>query len=431
MKNRFLVYLYYGVLLVVYAMRQSIATEPPLMYRLLFIAALFSPLFIWKQISYPAILTMFLCLTISGMGYSYLPYTLSLYVIITIFFSFILRQPGIYKQNIPPILSILTLYVFIVDLLTGTLYDLPGSHIFESIFFCFLIITLFLSIIGDNEEVHLKQFSICFAASTIVLSVLFLTIGRQMYVNTVIGLEEERVTWTDPNYLGMVIGMGTVIGFIQLFSNEWRSLSIVEKAVYIIAIVISIPVLLLNASRGAVLSIVVAFSILVFVSKTKKVYKILIVAIAIVGLYYLYSNEYMNILVERIEHDDGTGSNRTLIWASKLKAYSEGNPLQILFGMGHAAGGYAGGQLVGFHNDYIGFLVDYGILGLCFLLYLLYYPFKIVPSKSPNRSVVIVLLIYIATCFMTLEPFLTGILTYFVFYLYAFLIARNERKKFI
>ena len=41
----------------------------------------------------------------------------------------------------------------------------------------------------------------------------------------------------------------------------------------------------------------------------------------------------------------------------------------------------------------------------------------------------LVVIVYLAICFLTLEPFLTGILSYYVFYLYALLLAQNERNK--
>ena len=126
--------------------------------------------------------------------------------------------------------------------------------------------------------------------------------------------------------------------------------------------------------------------------------------------------------------DDSTGSGRTDIWISKLFAFIDGNPLKIIFGHGHIGGSNISGIHVGFHNDYIGFLVDYGILGLGWLLYLLFYPIRLTPKESLEKPSVIALIVFLAIGFLTLEPMLTGIMAYFTFYLYALLFARNLRR---
>lgn len=428
--KKYLFYLYYAVLLIIYIIRQNLMAEPPMVQRVMYMAAVLMPPIFVKEISYTAIVTMFLSLTLCGANFSYMPYTLSLYVIITIVLIPFLRVGKRKRLQIPPFLITFTLFIFIIDLVSGTMGGYKDSNIFEQNFLCLLLLILFIVVIGDDIEKNLEWFPICYAASTIVLSVLFLTIGQRMFMQAA-GAGGERVMWTDPNYLGMAIAMGTIFGLMKLFSKEWKETAFFEKFVYLTAIIISIPVLLLNASRGSLLSIVVAFVILLGASKIKIKYKIILVFLAIVGIYYLYINEYLELLIARIENDDGTGSGRSSIWTNKLNAYFDGNIFQQIFGMGKVPGGYAGGTLVGFHNDYLGHLVDYGIIGGGFLLYLLCYPLLLTPKKSKSRSEVLVVIVYLAICFLTLEPFLTGILSYYVFYLYALLLAQNERNKLL
>lgn len=434
MKKKMYIYFYYAVLLVIFAMRQTVDAEPAMAMRLLFMAAVFMPTFIIKGLSYPAILTMFLSLTTTGMSFSYLPYTLSLYALITImafcFFRFF-RSKNIKIRRIPIILVVFTFYVFIIDFVTGIVKVQPDSSIFEYNFYCLVMICFFIAIIGRDKEMNLNQLSICYSVITIVLCVLFLTIGKQSYTQSYFSTTEERTMWTDPNYFGMAVAMGTVLGLIKLFSKERKSLLIVEKAIYISAIVVSIPVLVLNASRGAIVSVLVAFVVFVIISRTKLLYKGVLVVVAMFTIYYLYRNQYFDLLAVRIEYDDSVGSGRTEIWANKLKEYSQGNIIQMLFGVGRTAGANLGGrgQAIGFHNDILGHLVDYGVVGVFLLLYLLYYPIKITPKDSYSKPYIVVIIVYLVSCFMTLEPFVTGILSYYVFYMYALLLAQKERDE--
>lgn len=431
MKKYLIVYIYYAILLVFYAMGQTAMSEPPLVRRLLFMVAVLLPAACIKEVSYPAIITLFLTITASGMGYSYMPYTLPLYILITVFFvPFEKRKNN--KEKIPKFIIIITIYIILIDLLTGSLAGLPGTHVFENNHLCLLLLCFFLLIAANNRQLHIQQLSICFAASTIVLSILFLTIGRQMFTESYYGTSEERIQWTDPNYLGMSIGMGTVFGVIKIFSLGWKDVNLIEKLLYLSTIVISLPVLVLNASRGALLAVGLAFVATVLMSKTKTYYKALLVVLVIGALGYLYTNEYFDLLAKRVESDDGTGSSRTVIWSRKLNAFLDGGLLNVFLGVGLIGGamaGYTDHLGHGFHNDFLAHLVDYGLIGFFALLFMLYYPIKIVPRKSEERTSVIVMILYLAICFLTLEPLSLGVLSHYVFYMCALLIALNEKRK--
>lgn len=422
-QNRFL-YIYYALLILILATRVDATTEPSLILRLVYILAVIAPTLVLTEVSYPAIISLFFVLTLNGFAYSYMPYNLSLYVIITLVVILIFITIKKQKQNkpIPIFLVIITIYVFSVDLVNGT----SGSeiHLFQNNFYCFFLIVCFLWIARKNEKVILSQLPLCFAISTIILSILFLIKREQFILDTLGGI--DRTGWTDPNYFGMVLGMGTICGLIKLFNiDDWKRISLLEKLIYIVVIVLSFPVLLLNASRGAVLSVIVGFVLLFSISKANIIYKVIVLGLSIAGIYYLYSNQYFDLLLVRMEADDGTGSNRLTIWRSKISAYSEGNLLQMIFGYGQ----YKGFRLwnpIGFHNDYVGYLVDYGIVGISMLLYMFYYPISIVPKKSKMKPSVIVIIVYLMVCMATLEPFIMGILPYFVFYLYALIMAQQN-----
>ena len=421
-KNIFL-YIYYALLLLVLASRQTATTAPPMVLRLAFMAAALLPAILNKEVCYPAILTMFYTISLDGFTYSYFPSTLSLYVIMTLVVT-IFYSRKIKTGTIPIFILLFALYTFVIDLIFGVAGN--GSAFFQSTFYCFVLMVCFLILCNRDIDNSLSQLPLCFAVTTVVLSIAFLT-HREQFVLKVIG-DMERSGWTDPNYFGVALGMGTIVGMIKMFNGNWKSLSIAEKAVYIAAVVFSVPALALNASRGAMLSVIVGFVALLFFSKAKFGLKIMLTLIAAVAVVYLYNNQYFDLLEYRIMSDEGTGSGRTEIWESKLLAFAEGNPLKMIFGYGHVGGANIGGRHIGFHNDYIGFLVDYGFVGLGMLLYMLYYPIGVMPKGSYEKPAVIVMIVYLAMSFVTLEPLLTGIMGYFTFYIFALLIAKNSKQ---
>lgn len=418
------IYVYYALLLVLLMFRQTAATAPSMPLRLAFMAAVVAPTLRNKSLCYPAVITMFYTISIDGFGYSYMPNTLPLYLIVTLAFTLIVFIKARNPSNIPIFILLFAFYVFLIDLLSGI--DQQGETFVQNTFYCFVLLVSFLIISDRNIDSALSKLPLYFSVTTVVLSLAFLTYQEEYVLETIAGV--ERSGWTDPNYFGMVLGMGAVTGIIKILGSGFKELNIIEKGVYIAAVVISIPALLLNASRGALLSLACSIVVLVSYSKIKWSMKFMFIIGIAITIVYLYQNQYFDLLEQRIMEDDSTGSGRTDIWISKLLAFINGNPLKMIFGHGHIGGSNITGIHVGFHNDYIGFLVDYGVLGLGWLLYLLFYPIRLTPKESLEKPSVIALIVFLAIGFLTLEPMLTGIMAYFTFYLYALLLARNSRR---
>lgn len=421
-KNVYLI-LYYAVLLVILASRQNVEIEPPLVLRLAFVAMVMFPCVFTPKASYPAIITMFLTISQFGFAYSYMPYMLYFYVILTILLTVVFNLQNKAHSSPPLFLVLFAIYFFLID--TFTAIDNSNAHFPENITYCFILLLLFFCFINNNNNNAIRQIPFTFAITTIVLSLYFL-LNRSLFIqdygfNT--GL--DRSGWTDPNYFGMVLGMGTTMGAIKIFETKGEKKPFWEMIVYIAAIVVSIPALILNASRGAILSVILGMATLMIFSKVRISYKILIIIVAVLGIIWLYKNQYFELLEYRIEEDDGTGSKRTEIWSAKLDLFFKGNSFRWLIGYGYTGGLYITGRALGFHNEYIAFLVDYGIIGTLFLFYMLLYPLKRV-KNAENKSAIVVLIVYLFTCFLTLEPFSLGIPAFYTFYLYAIVLSKKR-----
>ena len=423
-KTNIYVVIYYAILLLMLVSRKDATSEPSLIIRIGFLIAVITPCIFSKSVSYPAIITMFLTISRYGFAYSYMPYMTYIYAFITLIVVLIYtRYNKDYHIKIPPFLIFFTIYVFLVDTITGI--ENSHSKFPEDIFYCYMILLCFFVISSKSYTQTIKQLPYTFVITTIVLSLYFLLNRNQFAQDYGYNSGLERSGWTDPNYFGMVIGMGSVICIIKIMNREWKRLAFSEKITYISGLIVSIPALILNASRGALLSLIASFIIVIAFSKVKVVYKILIVLLCLIGIVSLYNNNYFELLEYRIANDDGTGSNRTTIWIEKLNAYINGAPISWIFGYGYAGGGYITGSGLGFHNEFVAFLVDYGIIGLSLLCYMLYYPLKCISRKNNNYYAVVALIIYLVMCLMTLEPLSLAILAFFAFYLYIILLSKT------
>lgn len=422
-KGLYLLLLYYVVLLVLLVSRQNVTVEPPLLARIVFITAVVLPVFANKDLFFPAILTLFYSLTAYGFMYSYMPTMLYIYAIVTLLLLFVKGAGN--SIYIPSFIIVFTIYIVLIDMLN---YGDGNETVIYNTSYCLLLLLASLWVVRDKQN-SLNQLSTCFLIISIVLSALFLLNRQRFVVDYGYNTGLERSGWTDPNYFGCVIGMGFVISMITLFRNDNKfALGRGGRLLSIATLIFSTPALVLNASRGAILSVVLSSVILLLFSKIKTNYKVLFVILSAGFMYFLYTAQYFDLLEYRVENDVGGGSDRVVIWAEKLKAFNEGGFLNILIGYGHDGGWRITGELRGFHNDYVGFLVEYGIIGVLLFLYMLYYPLKVVFKKSGDKIAVLSLMVYLMVDCFTLEPFGIGSLTFFVFYMYAVIMAEKGKQ---
>lgn len=408
---------YYFLLLIVLISWKSPNVAPPTPLRLAFILAMVFPAIIKYQDWMTPVVICFTAISRYSFSFSYLPYEIGIIAFVMILCAVIIRRK---KVVIPSYLMFLALYTFFMDLITG------GSVL--PITYSLVIIISFFFFVDFQTYFAYKHISLAFCIASVVLSILFLTTRDQFavtYGEWSAGL--ERSGWTDPNYFGMAIGMGCVAASIMLFSAKNNLLM---KCSYVGVIGLTLVVSVLNASRGAILSIAISMVILLFFSKTKVVYKVLVIILAAMFLVFLFNNGYFALLEYRIQNDSGGGGGRLDIWALKLSAYFEdGNFLNKLFGYG---GYYGANRLAvntsmtttGSHNDFVAFFVNYGPIGFMLLLYILFAPVHEFLKRQRNNIPLLAVSVYIALCCFTLEPLSFGHLPYFAFIFYAIVISR-------
>lgn len=416
--------LYYLALLLILSSWTDTKTSPNFLFKVVYFLCLLLPALCKRPDFVPMLVVSFASIGLYGYAYSFMPTYLPVYLGGLFLFYLAYSKGKIQTYKTPTLLVVFGIFTIIMDLVTA-------SSIENISYSIFIIILLCKFINNTVDRATVSKFSFAFSLMTLVLSLYFILLRDQFtqdYYAQGSGL--ERTGWMDPNYFGMVLGMGTVASIIQI--SSFRLLGFGEKIFYLATVVLSVPTLVLNASRGAILAVAVSFAFVIIFSKVKPIYKIIVLLITVLFLYYLYDNSYFDLLEYRIDHDSGTGSGRTTIWHKKMEAFWNGEPYTWLVGYGNVGGkelAFAN-HAFGSHNDYIAILCAYGLIGLTMFIGLLLYPILNLSEKSTNKAIVLSVSVYIIMMCTTLEPYTAGRFPYFCFYLYSLLImsASNNQK---
>lgn len=403
---------YYILLLLVMVSWQNPDQAPSTTSRLAFLAASVLPLFVFKKIKYlPIVFILFYSINIYGTALSYFPTYYYYYI------PFILAGL-LFVYNRKKNLGIASSSYLLCLLLVIFIVDIASASELCDISYCYLFLVLLIGYYSPYDINYVKLFQYLFVISSLVLSIEFLTVGRE-YTITLMG--SEREAWMDPNYFGCVVGMGVIQAFLLLMRNgekQW-----IVSILLTVTIVVSLITLVLNASRGALLATMLAFAYYLLTSKSKWYIKFIIVSAGIILGIYMLNNDYFTLLEERLSGGDTTGSGRTVIWQKKLTAFiDDSNILHWLLGLGNTGGAMlAFGFKRGFHNDFVGFLVSYGFVGFVLFVYSFVKP---ILKSTIYKKEVMVGILYLVTCCMTLEPFLSGYLPFFGFYFCCLLMSK-------
>ena len=407
-------YRYYFLLLIVLCSWVSPTLAPPMPLRLVYLIALVLPAILKAPQMLVPVLACFTALGTYGISCSYMPTEKWIYLLIIAASLFIVPSRLKSCQRPPIIFVVFCLYVCFIDLVNGEeLVNIDYSLLIVLISF------FFVSKNGSEKYSYILAFMII----TIILSIFFFTYGQSSAIEV---SETGRRSWIDPNYFGNVCGMGVVLAYNIVVNRLSPNKSFSKIAM--LTVPMGMLLLVMNASRGAFLSMGLAIVVITLFSKVKIKKKIGIAVLVALGVLVMYSLGAFDLLSERLMDEDDTGNGRTLIWEAKMLGYMSGNTCEKFFGIGYKEGFFLaipGG--FGFHNDYLAFLVDYGVVGLILFLGIIVYPLKLVANIPSKRPIVISLLVFILICSMTLEPFTLGNLTYWYFYMLIVLFARWDK----
>lgn len=417
LKNNTVLVIIYSLLFAVFVSWTNPDVLPSMALRILFLAGMFVPYIISNKTN-KAIFICAFCFfkTVSDYGYSmsYMPASYPLCALVCIVFFIICKPEKVESPLLSNVIFVTFIYVSIVNIVTA--FEIPN------IVYAFIITMIAAKYLSAKGSRGILEWA--FILSSLVLSA-YMIIFKDMITMSYGVSDLERSGWNDPNYFGCVVAFGALAGVIKIMRGPT---DILEKTIIVIAICMSLSAIFLCGSRGAILAFALPVIFLIFLTKIRIGYRILLIGVLAVLLYYFWHNSYMDLLIYRIQADDGTGSNRTEIWAEKLNAYF-GNPIGVLFGNGYMGGRTinSGTTQVGFHNDFVAALVDYGAVGFIIIMTCLFSPFIKLRYKFSQGKYAIASILLIATVMLTLEPISDGLLSFYFFYLYSLCLA-NESK---
>lgn len=328
-------------------------------------------------------------------------------VIFAIFIVLILNQNKC-KFRVDIILVLIILYFVLNDVF----FDSKPFQLETSIF----ITILLMSCVNDEEGLFYLSWG--FVLMSLLISIIYIfTYKNFIYNYSNSGL--DRAVWINPNYLGGHISLGTATAIWLLFNNEICKRVKRLKLLLIFSIAICIIVLIINASRGSLLSCSAAFLWYLFASKTKLKIKFLTASAIIIFLFVLYTHNYFDLLLYRLESGTTeTGGGRTLIWAAKLNQYFNIDSfVTFLFGVGQISCERMA-IFIKTHNDFVTAIISYGTIGILLLFILYLKPLAMVDKKQ--RSQLFGLLLFLIIESFVLEPLMRGYLIFILFYGFLF-----------
>lgn len=388
--------IFFLLLAILQALWTNESSFPPTAARLLMISACFIPLFFKVEyVSFAFVLFSILRGNLST-AYSYLPdiNSVGIYILFVLIL-FIFHYPKISTRLIPlgPIYLFLLFYWFIVDLFNGVF---GGSY--PTLLFLSLLIGAFCK---TRRAFHLMSLGFIFAS--LILSVYYFCMFDKFLADWG-GDGLARSGWKDPNYFSTTLAYGYIISMFYILGYLKSDLLWLKNkfSLYLTPFVILAAIILL-ASRGTFISVLLSTIILLLCSKVYFKWKLCFILLLIISSSLFFYLGYFDTLFFRLvdEGNMDSGGSRTFIWQNLIAAYQEQGALLRIFGGGdhhHIA-------LINehVHNELLTILSDYGIVGVCiYLCYLL----KVSISALRNKSMVlfIALFFYVLTT-LSLSPF--------------------------
>lgn len=414
-------YAYYVLLLLImFFLGKVYVDEPPMVLRLAFLAALFVVPIKSNLALLPAILSCFFIISDKGVGYNILPSDYFLYCVPLLLCVLGARKKRTGSFAVPGIVIAICVYSLIINII--------ASGLIQNLTYSCLIVVLYVLLSSTDYKVNYKTAAVFLAFASVTLSLTYFTVGAE-FTRAYGSSGLERTGWVDPNYFSTTIGFPVLVSIAMLMSQKNNVLEIV---LFLSNILLSTIVMVLVASRGGILSLAAGTCVLLYFSKIKFKYKILIFILIAAFVIYLFINDYFALLQYRIVMDETGGSGRIDIWRMKLRELGNSSPIFWLFGMGYQNGIWLGGtpsNYYCFHNDFVSYLVCYGIIGFVLFIHLLIYPIRTSNKKHYIFPVVLSLIAYLAATSLTLEPMSSGSLGYYCYYFFVLLLVRYSNTE--
>ena len=370
------------------------------MYRAVYLIMVIFPLFFHRKYI-PMIFTLFVGFSFASF-YPLLPSVDYFYPLIVLVLYFCCLP----KLN--------TLLIFFLLLISYFFFIEAFSINSDYDFVIWITTALFLSELINTPN-GLKKIVLAYVILSMMLSMLFI-INFDYFASQYMDSSLERSGWINPNVFGGIIGLGTVCSFYILLNRQFDNR--ILRGIVLFTSILSCFVLIINASRGAIISTSIAILFLFLTSTVKLSYKFLFLLMLAVFIFALYNFGYFELLETRFMSDNTeSGGGRLDIWNAKFDAFWNLPIVNRIFGVGYSNCLSLGGIYMDTHNDFLTALFAYGYIGLVLFSCLLFAPLFIAPKHL--RKQIVVFEIFLCFESMVLSPMMRG---YFVFLMFLFVL---------
>ena len=294
-----------------------------------------------------------------------------------------------------------TIGLFCLLAILSFAWSIGAGNSYLSILINMTVCTLvFIQFPLNQKEVALIHNAIVLAG--VILALIMLTGGRATTINTISGGRMTLVfggLMIDNNNLAVSISIPAIIAFSKLYEKRNN----VFRAAFLISFFLITIAIFYTGSRGGLIAEIAGLAILIWKSgKGVRLRNIIIGAVAIIAFAVIVQNFLTAGLVARFSIQDviaSGGTGRTRIWRDALEGYSRSSIFRQMFGYGFGAFGSALRSFSGYstasHNDFIGILVELGIVGIVIYIVLWVKLFKktVVDKNWLVLSLLVVILV--------------------------------------
>lgn len=408
---------YYIVLTILIFMLMTPGVMLPSILRIAFLILIFFPV-IFNVDEFPFVFVTFY--GISSISFTpVLPTSDIYYAVIVI--AFYLLNKNRNRNNF--LIGCISIYIyFLISSLLHFDYTSSLTWLLIAILICDMII----------DENGLEKIFYSFIIISIFLSVLFIVHKEAFLVQYGNASSDvERSGWTNPNGFGANIAIGGLLSIAYLTNLIKVTKSKFMTITCVITSILTFIVLIINASRGALLAFIIPSFLMLICSNIKIFYKLLLISLVCFFIVFMYSrSNIFDLIMMRISEDNAaTGGGRTEIWEFKIDRFLKGdNIFDLLFGIGETATVNLG-MFISTHNDIVTSFIAYGTVGLLLFLYFIFvYP--IIKSNKNIRPFVLIMLLYMLIECNVVEPFFRGsiVIIMFYFFILKYVMIKNTLK---
>lgn len=404
---------YYLVLAVVFFAILKPFSSIGMSVRLVAFCAVFVPVFFRVNLFLPVFIFF---VTIST--HSFFPILPTQYYFYLILFAFVLCLSKKFETG-NWMLFLIPLYCILNDFFHST---------FPSWIEWILLIYFLSFIICDEKD--LNNIAFAFMLVSIFLSLLYIVnFSAFEIVNHVVEEDEDYSTsgWLNHNRFDSTLGCGAFMGIATLLGYFHFKKSAINKLMAISAFVLTVIVMILDVSRGSIISLFSAVAFLVLFSKNNPKVKLFIIITLVVLLGVAVAVGATDYAQSRFT-DSGmaTAGKRSLIWTRKITLFlADADFVKIIFGLGRDGCLNLGG-FRSTHNDWFTAFIAFGVVGVfCYLMLYLSPVFK----YGLKNYMLMAVLIFLFLESMVLEPFFRGNAQMVLMYIFAVKYAAFMKKK--